>query len=78
MTDGYSEWVKTFRAGGVPVVKYTAAGFESGIAKFIGPIAEELKARLGLEVGDAVLLPQIRGILQQRRWANFACELPMT
>jgi len=55
MTDAYSEWVKTFRAGGVPVVKYTAAGFESGIAKFIGPIAEELKARLGLEVGDAVL-----------------------
>lgn len=55
MTDGYSEWVKTFRAGGVPVVKYTAAGFESGIAKFIGSIAEELKARLGLEVGDAVL-----------------------
>lgn len=55
MTDGYSEWVKTFRAGGVPVVKYTAAGFESGIAKFIGPIAEELKARLGLEVGDAIL-----------------------
>ncbi len=55
MTDGYSEWVKTFRAGGVPVVKYTAAGFESGIAKFIGPIAEELKTRLKLEVGDAVL-----------------------
>ena len=55
MTDGYSEWVKTFRAGGVPVVKYTAAGFESGIAKFVGPIAEELKVRLGLEVGDAVL-----------------------
>lgn len=55
MTDAYSEWVKTFRAGGVPVVKYTAAGFESGIAKFIGPIADELKNRLGLEIGDAVL-----------------------
>ncbi|MDA1261292.1 MAG: aspartate--tRNA ligase [Planctomycetota bacterium] len=55
MTDGYSEWVKTFRAGGVPVVKYTAAGFESGIAKFITPIAEELKTRLNLEVGDALL-----------------------
>lgn len=55
MTDSYSEWVKTFRAGGVPVVKYTAAGFESGIAKFIAPIADELKARLGLQVGDAVL-----------------------
>ncbi|MSQ90006.1 MAG: aspartate--tRNA ligase [Phycisphaerales bacterium] len=55
MTDGYSEWVKTFRAGGVPVVKYTAAGFESGIAKFIGPIAEDLKTRLALEPGDTVL-----------------------
>ncbi len=55
ITDGYSEWVKTFRAGGVPVVKYTAAGFESGIAKFIGPIADELKARLQLEPGDTVL-----------------------
>ncbi|MSR68752.1 MAG: aspartate--tRNA ligase [Phycisphaerales bacterium] len=55
ITDGYSEWVKTFRAGGVPVVKYSAAGFESGIAKFIGPIADELKARLQLEPGDTVL-----------------------
>ncbi len=55
ITDGYGEWVKTFRAGGVPVVKYTAAGFESGIAKFIGPIADELKARLKLEPGDTVL-----------------------
>ncbi len=55
ITDGYSEWVKSFRAGGVPVVKFTAAGFESGVAKFIGPIADELKARLALEPGDAVL-----------------------
>ncbi|MSR28159.1 MAG: aspartate--tRNA ligase [Phycisphaerales bacterium] len=55
MTDGYSEWVKTFRAGGVPVVKYTAQGFESGIAKFLGPIADELAARLSLVPGDMVL-----------------------
>lgn len=55
MTDGYSEWVKTFGAGGVPVVKLTEKGFETGVAKFVEPVREELTAALGLEVGDAVL-----------------------
>ncbi len=55
ITDGYSEFVKTFKAGGVPVVKYTANGLESGIAKFLEPVKAELVARLKLEAGDAVL-----------------------
>ncbi|HRQ75420.1 MAG TPA: aspartate--tRNA ligase [Phycisphaerales bacterium] len=55
MTDGYSEWIRTFKAGGVPTVKYTSAGYETGIARFVEPIAEELKQRLGLEPGDTVL-----------------------
>ncbi|MDZ4829694.1 MAG: aspartate--tRNA ligase [Phycisphaerae bacterium] len=55
LTDGYSEWVKTFKAGGVPVVKYTANGFESGVAKFLEPVKAELVAQLGLEPGDTVL-----------------------
>ena len=55
MTDGYGEWVKTFRAGGLPIVKYSAQGFESGIAKFVAPIADDLVARLGLVAGDMVL-----------------------
>ena len=55
MTDGYSEWVRTFKAGGVPVVKLTANGFETGIAKFLEPIKDRLIERLGLEVGDAAL-----------------------
>jgi aspartyl-tRNA synthetase len=55
MTDGYSEWVKTFRAGGVPVVKYTDKGFESGVAKFVEPVKAELVAALGLQPGDTVL-----------------------
>ncbi|MBM4009632.1 MAG: aspartate--tRNA ligase, partial [Planctomycetes bacterium] len=55
LTDGYTEWVRTFRAGGVPVVKRTAAGLETGIAKFLEPIKDELAARVGLEVGDALL-----------------------
>jgi aspartyl-tRNA synthetase len=55
MTDGYTEFVKGFGAGGCPVVKLTAAGFETGIAKFIEPIKAELIERLGLQVGDTVL-----------------------
>lgn len=55
MTDGYTEWVKTFKAGGVPVVKFTANGLETGIAKFLEPIKDRLIERLGLQVGDAVL-----------------------
>ncbi len=55
MTDGYSEWIRTFRAGGVPVVKYTEKGFETGIARFVEPIADELTQQLGLEPGDTVL-----------------------
>ncbi|MEE8155966.1 MAG: aspartate--tRNA ligase, partial [Phycisphaerales bacterium] len=47
ITDGYSEFVKTFGAGGVPTVKYTENGYETGIAKFVAPIADELKQRLG-------------------------------
>ena len=55
MTDGYSEFVKQFGAGGVPVVKYTANGFETGVARFVEPVKDELAKRLGLEPGDTVL-----------------------
>ncbi|MCC6320085.1 MAG: aspartate--tRNA ligase [Phycisphaerales bacterium] len=62
LTDGYSEWVKTFGAGGVAVVKTIKTpdgniGFETGIAKFIDAptVKPELIAALGLQVGDTVL-----------------------
>ncbi|NNF42326.1 MAG: aspartate--tRNA ligase [Phycisphaerales bacterium] len=55
LTDDYTKWIRTFRAGGVPVVKLTANGFETGIAKFLGPIADALRERLELEEGDTVL-----------------------
>lgn len=54
-TDGYSEFVKQFGAGGVPVTKCTANGLETGIARFVEPVADELISRLGLEPGDSVL-----------------------
>ncbi len=54
MTDGYSEWIKTFGAGGVPTTKCTGDGFESGVGRFVEPIAAELIERLGCEAGDTV------------------------
>lgn len=55
LTDGYSEFVKQFGAGGVPVVKLTGAGLETGIARFLEPVKDELIARLGLQPGDSAL-----------------------
>lgn len=63
MLDGYGEFVKSFRAGGLPSAKVGAGAraggtgpvFETGCAKFIEPIAKELVERLSLEPGDLVL-----------------------
>ncbi len=55
LTDGYSEFVKQFRAGGAPVVKMTEKGLETGIARFLEPVADEVISRLKLEPGDTAL-----------------------
>ena len=55
MTDGYAAFVRDFGAGGAPTVKFTKNGFETGVAKFLEPVREELIDTLGLEVGDAVV-----------------------
>ncbi len=55
VTDGYNEIARTHGAGGLPTVKYTASGFETGIAKFLDGIGDELVTELSLEPGDAVL-----------------------
>jgi aspartyl-tRNA synthetase len=53
--DGYSEFAKTFRAGGIPYTKLGANGFETGVAKFCEPVKAELVAKLGLVPGDVVI-----------------------
>ncbi|MBL8761738.1 MAG: aspartate--tRNA ligase [Phycisphaerae bacterium] len=56
MTDGYNEFVRGFGAGGCAVVKVNAAGeFETGIAKFLASVKDELKSVLKLVPGDTVL-----------------------
>jgi aspartyl-tRNA synthetase len=57
MTDSYAEFVKAFKAGGVAVTKISATGtFETGIAKFVEPIAAEFKAALNAQPGDTILM----------------------
>ncbi|CAG0971742.1 aspartyl-tRNA synthetase [Phycisphaerales bacterium] len=60
ITDGYTEFVKTFGAGGVAVVKVVKGEdgqprLDTGIAKFLEPLKGEFLALLGCEVGDTVL-----------------------
>ncbi len=51
-TDALAEWAKGFGAKGLAVTKATASGFDTGVAKFIAPIAAELLARTGAKEGD--------------------------
>ncbi len=56
ITDGYTEFVRQFGAGGVPITKVAEGDkLEAGIGKFIEPIAAELIERTGAEPGDTIL-----------------------
>ena len=60
LTDGYTEFVKGFGAGGVAVVKIIKGEdggpkMDTGIAKFLEPMKAEFLALLGCEIGDTVL-----------------------
>lgn len=49
MIDEYTEWVKIFRAGGLPNFRYNEGSFEGGIAKFLSDEEKAaLKERLNL------------------------------
>jgi aspartyl-tRNA synthetase len=51
-TDALAEWAKGFGAKGLAVTKVTAAGLDTGVAKFLAPIAAELIQRTGAKDGD--------------------------
>lgn len=51
-TDALAEWAKGFGAKGLAVTKVTAAGLDTGIAKFLAPIAQQLIERTGAKEGD--------------------------
>jgi len=60
ITDGYTDFVKKFGAGGCAVVKVIkgedgSAKLDTGIAKFLEPMKAEFLAATGAQIGDTVL-----------------------
>ncbi len=53
--DGLEKIAKGCGAAGLASVKYTADGYQTGIAKFMDPIGDELAKQLDLQPGDLVL-----------------------
>ncbi len=53
-TDALAEWSKGFGAKGLAVTKITAAGLDTGVAKFLAPIAAALIERTGAKEGDLI------------------------
>jgi aspartyl-tRNA synthetase len=51
-TDALADWAKGFGAKGLAVTKVTAGGFDTGVAKFILPIAAKLIEATGAKEGD--------------------------
>jgi aspartyl-tRNA synthetase len=60
ITDGYTDFVKTFGAGGVAVVKVIKGEdggpkLDTGIAKFLEPVKADFLAVTGAQIGDTIL-----------------------
>jgi aspartyl-tRNA synthetase len=51
-TDALAEWSKGYGAKGLAVTKVTGQGFDTGVAKFIQPVAAALIERVGARDGD--------------------------
>ncbi|MGD1276549.1 MAG: aspartate--tRNA ligase [Tepidisphaeraceae bacterium] len=51
-TDALADWAKGLGAKGLAVTKVTAAGLDTGVAKFLAPIAAKLIERSGAGDGD--------------------------
>jgi aspartyl-tRNA synthetase len=51
-TDALAEWSKQYGAKGLAVTKIGAAGTETGIAKFLAPVAPKLIERMKAKQGD--------------------------
>ena len=51
-TDALAEWSKGFGAKGLAVTKVVGSAFDTGVAKFIQPIAPQLLEKIGAKDGD--------------------------
>jgi aspartyl-tRNA synthetase len=74
--DALTEWVKQFGAKGLAVTKVIANGdLETGIAKFIQPIAKPLIERLGAKEGDLIAFAADRSKIVHRTLGELRVKL---
>ena len=75
-TDGLTEWAKGFGAKGLAVTKAVAGGsFETGIAKFVNPVAAKLLAATGAAEGDLLAFAADQPTVVHRVLGELRCKL---
>jgi len=75
-TDGLALWSKEFGAKGLAVTKVAADGkLETGIAKFLAPVANELIERLGATEGDLLCFGADRSKIVHRVLGELRVKL---
>ena len=75
-TDGLADWAKGFGAKGLAVTKVGADGtLETGIAKFVAPIAAELIERAGAGEGDLLCFAADRAKVVHRVLGELRCKM---
>ena len=70
-TDALAEWSKGFGAKGLAVTKVTASGLDTGVAKFLQPIAAKLTERTGARTATCSPSPRINRKSSTRFSASF-------
>ena len=75
-TDGLADWAKGFGAKGLAVTKVIAGGaLETGIAKFLAPVAAELIERTGSAEGDLLCFGADTEKIVNRVLGELRCKL---
>jgi aspartyl-tRNA synthetase len=74
-TDALAEWAKGFGAKGLAVTKVTASRFDTGIAKFIAPVAAKLIERTGAKEGDLLAFAADRPKIVRKVLGEFRLKM---
>ncbi len=75
-TDSLAQWSKDFGAKGLAVTKVVAAGrLETGVAKFLAPVAEDLLSAAGAAEGDLLCFAADQRAIANRVLGELRCKL---
>ena len=76
VTDGLAHWARGFGAKGLAVTKVGPGGtLETGIAKFLAPVAERLIDQAGAKEGDLLCFGADREAIVHRVLGELRCKL---